>query len=298
MPVAGARIALRNILLPTDFSPESEQAIAYAQSLAHACQARVHVVNVVDLFPYSLGDTREASDKRVELLHNSKGRLKDFMLAHRLDPKYFEPAVLTGEVFAAVEDFVRKADIDLIILGSRGDSGLRRLFDGSVAEEVFRSARGPVLIAGPQTREPAGDGLFHRILYATDLSAVSRMALPHLEFFLESNPKSSVMLAHFVAPEESPVFDRYQKRRRLQDDLRALLPQSLQDRIADVIVESAMPGPAMTEVVSRWPADLLMLGVRYGGAFLRIATHCCSSLACQVIQQVRCPVLTVRGRES
>jgi nucleotide-binding universal stress UspA family protein len=297
MPVAGARIALRKILLPTDFSPESEQAIAYAQSLAHAYQARVHVVNVVDLFPYSLAATREASEKRLELLHKSKGRLDDFMLAHRLDPKYFEPAVLTGEVFAAVEDFVRSGDIDLIILGSRGDSGLRRLFDGSVAEEIFRSARSPVLITGPQTREPGRDGLFQRILYATDLSAVSKVALPHLEFFLESNPNSSVMLAHFAAPEESPVFDRYQKRRRLQDELRGLLPASLQDRIADVIVESAMPGPAMTEVAGRWPADLLILGVRYGGAFVRISTHCCSSLAGQVIQQARCPVLTVRGRE-
>ena len=297
MTVAGTSIAIRNILLPTDFSPESEQAIAYAQSLARSYQARVHIVNVVDLFPYALSDTREASDKRVELLHESKGRLKDFMLTHRLDPKYFEPAVLTGEVFAAIEEFVRRRDIDLIILGSRGDTGFERLFQGSVAEEIFRTAHCPVLIAGPEVREPGTDGLFKRILYATDRSAVSRAALPHLEFLLASNPKSTVTLAHFMAAKDAAMFQGHQERRQIEKELRSLLASSFQHQITDVIVEPASPGPAIAEAAAQLPADLLVLGVRYGGAFVRAATHGFGSLASQVIRQATCPVLTVRSSQ-
>jgi nucleotide-binding universal stress UspA family protein len=297
MPVASAKIAVRNILFPTDFSEESEQAIAYARSLAGAYDAKVHVANVVDLFPYSLSDTPEAGQKKDELLRGSEARLKDYLLIHHLDPGHFLPAVLRGEIFAAIEHFARERDIDLIVLGSRGDAGLQRLFQGSVAEEIFRTAHCPVLIAGPEAREPGGDELFRQILYATDLTEVSRTALPHLEFLLESNPGSSVTLAHFMAVDEAPVVHRYQMRRRIESELRSLLAPSLQPRIADVIVEPASPGPAMTEVAAQLSADLLVLGVRYGGAFVRAVTHGCSSLASQVIQHATCPVLTVRSPE-
>lgn len=297
MQVAGARITIKNILFPTDFSEESAQAIAYARTLANAYQAKVHVANVVDVFPYSLSDTAEANEKKAELLHQSEVRLKDFMLAHRLDPRHFAPAVLTGEIFAAVEDFVQEREIDLIILGSRGDAGLQRLFQGSTTEEIFRTARCPVLIAGPEARDPGRDGLFNQILYASDLSPVSRSALPHLEFFLGSNPKSSVTLAHFIQQEDSTVFQRHKTRRRIESELRGLLAPAFQHQIAGVIVESGSAGPAMTEVAAQLSADLLVLGVRYGGAFVRAATHGWSSLAFQVIQQASCPVLTVRGQE-
>jgi nucleotide-binding universal stress UspA family protein len=296
MPVAGARIAIRNILFPTDFSEESEQAIVCALSLAHAFRARVHVANVVDLFPYTLSDTPEAREKQVELCHQSEVRLKDFILAHRLDPTHFSPAVLTGEVFLAVEEYARRQEIDLIILGSRGDVGLERLFQGSVAEEIFRTAHCPVLIAGPEVRE-SGNGLFNRILYATDRSAVSRAALPHLEFLLASNPKSTVALVHFMATEDATMFQRHQERRRIEKELWNLLAPSLQHQITDVIVEPAAPGPAIAEAAAQLPADLLVLGVRYGGAFVRAATHGCGSLASQVIRQATCPVLTVRSSQ-
>jgi nucleotide-binding universal stress UspA family protein len=249
------------------------------------------------LFPYSLSDTPEASEKKAELRHQSEIRLKDFMLGHRLDPRHFAPVVLTGEIFLAVEEFSREREIDLIILGSRGDVGLERLFQGSAAEEIFRTAHCPVLIAGPEAREPGRDGLFNQILYATDLSAVSRAALPHLEFLLASNPKSTVTLAHFMAPKEGAMFQRHQTRRQIEMELRDLLASSFQHQITDVIVEPALPGPAIAEAAAQLPADLLVLGVRYGGAFVRAATHGCSSLASQVVQQASCPVLTVRSQE-
>lgn len=97
MHAAGAIIAVKTILFPTDFSEESAQAIGYARTLAHAYQAKVHVANVVDVFPYSLSDTAEAGEKKAELLRRSETRLKDFMLTHRLDPRHFTPAVLTGK---------------------------------------------------------------------------------------------------------------------------------------------------------------------------------------------------------
>jgi nucleotide-binding universal stress UspA family protein len=297
MPMAGASIAIRNILFPTDFSEESEQAIACVQSIAHGFQARVYVANVVDLFPYTLSDTPEAREKQVELRRQSEARLKEFMLAHRLDPRRFSPVVLTGEIFLAVEEYARRQEIDLIILGSRGDVGFERLFQGSVAEEIFRTAHCPVLIAGPEIREPGRDGLFNRILYATDRSSVSRAALPHLELLLASNPKSTVVLAHFMATEDAAMFQHHQERRRIEKELRSLLAPTFQHQITDVIVEPASPGPAIAKAAAQLPADLLVLGVRYGGAFVRAATHGCASLASQVIRQATCPVLTVRSSQ-
>ena len=295
MKAASTQIALKNLLFATDFSAESAQAIGYARALCHAYQARVHLAHVVDLFPYSLSDTSRAAVNRANLLDQGAAGLRDFALTHRLDSRHFEPVILTGEVFAALEKFVDEHDTDLIILGSRGDTGLKRLFEGSVAEEIFRTAHCPVLVGGPQAREPVADGLFRKILYATDMGPASRSALPYLEFLLDSNPNAQVTLAHFVSKDEATAYATHTRRRQLENEIRGLLPAHHQSRIADALVEAGPATEGMIEAAARIPADLLVLGVRYGGAFFRAAAHGLCSFSCQVIARAECPVLTVRS---
>src|SRR5208282_5444485 len=64
-----------------------------------------------------------------------------------------------------------EAKIDLLVLGTHGRSGVRKLILGSVAEEVFRRAACPVLSVGPNVSCKAkGEIQFQQILFATDLS--------------------------------------------------------------------------------------------------------------------------------
>ena len=292
MQVCHSATAIRNVLFATDFSEESAHAIEYVRSLRQGYDAKIHVVHVADLFPYSLSDDPAAKREAEHIQHQAEARIRDFMLVHQFDRKHFEPSVVSGEVFMAVEKFSGEHNIDLILLGSRGDLGINRIFLGSTAEEIFRTARCPVMIVGPHASVPQKDGRFHQLLFATDLSPHSRAAMAYGERLLRDNPRASITLAHFVSHDgrQHPVA-------QIQSELLHMLPADLSDRVAAAIVKEGPPAQSMVEMASAIHADLLILGVRYGGSFLRAATHGLFSITHQVIGKSPCPVLTVRGSQ-
>jgi len=294
MSICDVKIAISNVLLATDFSEESAQAAECAQSLAENYNAHVHVVNVMDLFPFSLRNDDEEATARVEQIKaTANQRMKEFVCSYRLQGEKFDTAFISGEPYAAIEAFTREHGINLIVLGSRGDVGLRRLFEGSVAEEIFRTALCPVMVVGPKAR--MREGMFNHLLFATDLGRVSRAAVPYLEFLLSTNTAAKVILAHFLEKEESNVYTRHQLRRMREGELTELLGPEFRSQIADVAVEACSPADGMLTMAEELAADLLILAVRSGGSFTRAATHAPLSIAPSVIAEARCPVLTIRA---
>ena len=85
-----------------------------------------------------------------------------------------------GELWGSVGSVIETKQIDLVVLGTRGRSGLARLLLGSAAEEIFRRAPCPVLTVGPHasTLLLRGGGVAH-ILYASDFSPESVAAAPY-----------------------------------------------------------------------------------------------------------------------
>src|SRR6476660_9751229 len=166
MSSCDVKTAISNVVLATDFSEESAQAAECAQSLAENYNAHVHVVNVMDLFPFSLRNDDEATARREQIRATAEERMKEFVCSYRLQGKKFDTTFLSGEPYAAIEKFTREHGIDLIVLGSRGDAGLHRLFEGSVAEEIFRTALCPVMVVGPKVR--MHEGMLKHLLFATD----------------------------------------------------------------------------------------------------------------------------------
>ncbi len=284
------------MLFATDFSEESEAAVPCLQRLREYYDAKLYIVHVMDLFPHALGHSAAAAAAIQQIRSESEARMQQFLQAQRLQEGGAESVLLSGEVFAATEKFAQEHAIDLIVLGSRAESGLGRLFAGSTAEEIFRTASTPVMVVGPGAPHVPGAGGFKRLLFATDLSPHSRSALSCLESMLRESSSVRVTLAHFLEDDGLGLYDRHQRRRRLEAELRAMLPAALRRQIADVIVEAAAPQTGIVEVAEKWPADLLVLGVRSGGAFTRAATHA-PSLAHTVISRSPCPVLTVRSPE-
>lgn len=295
MQVCNASVAIKNILFATDFSEESVHAIEYVRTLRHGYDARIYVVHVVDLFFYSLSQAPAAAEQGHAIRHQAEARVRDFMLVHRFDSRHFQPAIVSGELGEAVEKFVGEHEIDLVLLGSRGDLGLNRLFLGSAAEEIFRSAHCPVMTVGPRASAPPKDGRFHHLLFATDFSEHSRAALPWLEKMMTQDEGARITLAHFVPHDTSSGTEGAQRTARFECELAKLLPIELRPRIAAVMVEPGSPAKSITRLAERCGADLVVLGVRYGGSFLRAATHAFASVTNEVIGKAPCPVLTIRG---
>ena len=289
------RIAIRNVLFPTDFSGESVQALDAIRRLHHHYQANVFVLHVLDLFPYALSSDPSAATKRNELHETACTRMREFAQAHQLKGQRYESAVLSGEICPVLEEFVNRHEIDLIVLGSRGDVGVSRLFNGSAAEEIFRSAHCPVMVVGPEAPGSTVNETFNHLLFATDLEHCSRAAIPYIEFLLRENPQARLSLAHFVEHEPGSVHERHMLRRHVERELTEMIAPALRHQIEDVIVEFSSPRLGILEIAENLKPDLLILGVRYGGAFTRAATHGLCNLTHQVISHSPCPVLTVRS---
>jgi nucleotide-binding universal stress UspA family protein len=233
--------------------------------------------------------------KTKEITGEGSRRLQEFIEAHGLKQGPFKPVLLTGEVSLAIEEFTKKREIDLIILGSRGDVGLTRLFEGSMAEEIFRTAQCPVLVVGPNAGPAEKPETFNHLFFPSDLSSFSKAAVPYVEFLLTENPAARVSLAHFLGHDPGTAYERHKLRRDAEHELTTMIASALRRQIQDVAVEFCSPADGVIGMAHGFAADLLILGVRQGGSFTKAATHGLRSMTHQIISQAPCPVLTVRG---
>jgi nucleotide-binding universal stress UspA family protein len=135
-------LAIRSILHPTDFSERSEYAYRLACSLArdysarllivHVCPPAVAVYGDMILAPPAGTDFQEVKDKLLRL----QGPDSRVLAEHRL-----EEGVPAEEILRVAQE----CKSDLIVMGTHGRRGLRRLLMGSVAEQVMRNAPCPVI---------------------------------------------------------------------------------------------------------------------------------------------------------
>jgi nucleotide-binding universal stress UspA family protein len=135
----------RHVLCPTDFSQTADAALELARDLVRPGGA-LTLVHVFSQPPGTYGLTAQFEAEARQALETRATRIGDALEVHtRL--LYGHPA---SEIVRVLE---QDPSIDLIAMGSRRRSGLARLVIGSVAEEVLRSARAPVLITGDPDRD-------------------------------------------------------------------------------------------------------------------------------------------------
>ncbi len=133
---------VNSILIPTDFSEPSDAALQYATEMARAVGARLYLLHV----PGKTGENLEMNFPVGRFETSARQRL-DTLLSpsdiERLRPEY---AVRIGTPAEEIVRYADARDIDLIIMGTHGRSGVAHLLLGSVAEQVVRVAPCPVLL--------------------------------------------------------------------------------------------------------------------------------------------------------
>jgi nucleotide-binding universal stress UspA family protein len=140
------------ILFPTDFSSSSDAPLAYATALARDMGAMLLIVHVEEP-PMAYGGG--------EMYYGIAE--PDYEALRRMleDVKPTDPAVpcerrlVTGDPASAIVDLAREEEVDLIVMGTHGRTGLRRLLMGSIAEAVVRTAPCPVLTYKPPQHKAA-----------------------------------------------------------------------------------------------------------------------------------------------
>lgn len=131
------------VLCATDFSGASELALTHARIFARAIGGKlllVHIVSPRNAEPPAEKDADDAADVDLATVEN---RLD--MIRKSITDVPCECRLLHGEPAPEVLRLAEKEDVELIVMGTHGRTGLKRLLMGSVAEEVVRESNCPVL---------------------------------------------------------------------------------------------------------------------------------------------------------
>lgn len=132
------------ILVPTDGSKGSEVALEHAESLAEKYGAEVHLLYVADvrtqntgnLIPNLMGELEQTGQEAVEEMKEKLGDLN------------IKTEVRRGIPHREINDYAGEEDIDLIVMGTHGRTGLDRVLLGSVTEKIVRTSKIPVMTVG------------------------------------------------------------------------------------------------------------------------------------------------------
>ena len=154
-------MTLDNILVPTDFSPGSQEAVRYAYDLAVALGATLHVVHVLEN-PFAPGAFMEMYTPPSPEYFRDMERQAEAKLKAALSPEQQARvrAVLTTRLGVPATEILDRLQaeprIDLVVMASHGRGGVARLVMGSVTDRIIRSAPCPVLTLRehPQAEKP------------------------------------------------------------------------------------------------------------------------------------------------
>jgi nucleotide-binding universal stress UspA family protein len=300
-------VGVKSVLIATDFSSASDKPLRHALAVARCYGAKFYLVHVVS----SIGFTIAGPDARNAAC---RAACRD---AHQLEDKLVESGALAGlrhevivrqgEVWEELDKVIRQEQVDLVVIGTHGRVGIRKLLLGSVAEQIFRHADCMVLTVGPGASPEAPIDSHRSIrpfLFATDFGAASLHALP---FAISSaNRFAAKLVLLYVVPEVVTVQEgwctasdvmrtRENARRTNLHRLEELLWQNNELKISpECRVEFGEPDEMILYTAASLIADVIIMGL-HRSAHIGTVSHMPWATAYNVVRRASCSVLTVRS---
>lgn len=139
---------MEKILVPTDFSEQAENALKVAAMLAKSHNAEIYLLHMMEI-PMQQLDPINAHSDVPEVLFFMKlahKKFNDLMSSDFLEGITVHETVKADITFNEIKDACKELDIDMIVMGSHGATGIKEMFVGSNAEKVVRTSEIPVLV--------------------------------------------------------------------------------------------------------------------------------------------------------
>src|SRR3954468_2328659 len=300
-----AGIRIRNILVPIDFSERSFEALSYAQGIAKSFGADLHLAHVYEPdFPLTTVMAMPLALPPVHVAEGVRRHLKDVAKKFGIDLKPANIHAFEGRPFAEICRMARQEGIDLIVLATRGNSGLKHLLLGSTAERVVRYSPCPVLVVHPRVKNEERHVRFERILVPIDFSECSLKGLDYARGLARHSGAKLVLLnsvafQYYITSDE---YARYHLPLLMQHAEKASRRQ-MRELIQDTdwkgieVKASLQIGHAGQQICVRAAendADLIVTSTHGTTGFKHILV---GSTAEYVVHHATCPVLVVPNHE-
>jgi nucleotide-binding universal stress UspA family protein len=306
-------VAIKTILVPLDFSRASMQSVSYAVSLAKKFSAAIHLVHVEApdeaCSVAGAGQVMRQCAESVAALHE---RLAGVQQKHL---RAFWPEnshVRSGRPYQEICALAREIPADLIVLATRGHTGLKRVLLGSTTERVVRFAPCPVLIVRQRKRKGRDFSVdlvtsneeltLRKILVPVDFSECGMTGAMYAAL-LAKTFDAKLHLFHAVRPPVPVILDRVTANMSGQDKVSLANAReemeafSKLDFLCDVKFETEIrTGHAVDEIcaAANGPAIDLLVTSTHGRTGLNHALL--GSVAEQVVRYAEAPVMVVPSR--
>jgi nucleotide-binding universal stress UspA family protein len=292
---------VRHLLLATDFSDNAEVALERAVSLALHHGARLSLVHsmvplaspagFVPAPEATIHTYREAAQERLSGLQKRLQERVAEVDAH----------LVFGTPHRAILETADRLHPDLLVVGTRGLTGLAHLLLGSTAERVIQHATVPVLTVPLEAADHHRP--LERLLVPTDFSTDAQLALEAAGMLPSTTtPAKVVLLNVYYSPIIYTAYGSVPTTTDYLEDFRGEAVESL-EKLAETLASSARsiqtiaregtPSEVILQVAEELEVDLVAMGTRGRGGISHLLL---GSTAERVVRGASCPVLTVNRR--
>ena len=288
---------LNRILVTTDFSNKSKEALPFAAAFARQFGGGVTLLNVLEPSSHFVGlesmALLQTGDATMGRLYAGLDAMAGQSFGKGIQ---VETQVRTGKPYRQIIKAARDSKTDLLVMATHGYTGLKHALLGSTTERVVRQAPCPVLtVHGSDLESKAGS-----VLVATDFSDNAAQSFPWALAVAKAFG-ARLTLMHVV--EKFPI-DAMLGRELTRDNVKQLMSET-QDRLETLAASLADEKGHPPELVVRYgkPFDEITRVAReLGASLIVIATHghtglnrvYLGSVAERVVRHAHCPVLVVR----
>ncbi len=175
---------MKKILVPVDFSKPAENALRVASELARKNSAELHVLHVVEMAETLFGTEQfNVNDEQIIFfLKMAKKRFTKFLDKPYLEGLKIIDNVEVGSPTMGINEIVKEENIDLLVMGSNGASGLDEILIGSNTEKVVRHSKVPVLVVKQELEKLE----INDIVFASNFEAENLKAFKDAKTFADS----------------------------------------------------------------------------------------------------------------
>jgi len=157
---------MKKILVPVDFSKKSEEALKVAAKIARKIDGEIYVLHLLDIPSGEVdmidGHQVPKGPMAMMLFETTHEKFDEFLDKDYLDDIPVYEKVMTDAPVEGISEFAKKNNIDFIVMGSHGTSGLEEFFVGSNTEKVVRTSKIPVLVI----KRPADEFKVEKVVIA------------------------------------------------------------------------------------------------------------------------------------
>ncbi|WP_396602311.1 universal stress protein [Algibacter sp. R77976] len=176
---------MKKILVPTDFSDQAENALKVAVQLAKTYNAEIYLLHLIEIPLHEVDAMSSHSDlpEAMFFMKLAHKKFESILRKRYLQDVKVHQTVDFNEIFKGVFHNCEKLNIDLIVMGSNGVSGLKEMLIGSNTEKIVRTSETPVLVV---KKEHETFDVKH-FVFASDFKheskAAYKRAIEFVEFF-------------------------------------------------------------------------------------------------------------------